>query len=142
MKDYLPYIFAVLAGLFTTMEASINANLGKMVTPKIATLHSLVTGVLVILLANLVNGTLNQYLRVFKVSPRWLIGGVFGTLIIYLVTKTIPKIGITTTLTIVIASQILSSLYIESFITGQQQFNLFKLLGVVFLLVGIYIIVE
>ncbi|WP_133629406.1 DMT family transporter [Fonticella tunisiensis] len=39
------------------------------------------------------------------------LGGLFGALIIYFVAKTIPKHGVTVTLTLVVASQILSGLY-------------------------------
>ncbi|MBZ4687907.1 MAG: hypothetical protein JG764_1540 [Clostridiales bacterium] len=76
MKELTPFLFAILAGIFTTLEATVNAKLGSIVTPKIATLHSLITGVIVILTANLVRGSLNQYTKIIYVSPQWLIGGV------------------------------------------------------------------
>ncbi|HCM14174.1 MAG TPA: hypothetical protein DHW85_13450, partial [Lachnospiraceae bacterium] len=37
-------ILAILAGIFTTIESGINSQLGKHLTPSIATLHSLITG--------------------------------------------------------------------------------------------------
>ena len=142
MNILAPFLFAILAGIFTTIEATVNAKLGSIVTPKIATLHSLITGAIVILTINLIKGTLNQYTKIIYVSPQWLIGGVFGTFIIYFIAKTIPRLGVSTTLTIVIASQIISSLLIDVFIYKQHELYLCKLLGVVFLLIGTFLITK
>lgn len=138
----MPYVFAILTGVFTTIEATVNAQLGKIVTPKIATLHSLFVGLLVMLIANILNGTLNQYSKVSNVELHWLIGGIFGALIIYLMTLTIPKLGVTITLTIVITSQILSSFYIDTFILKQQQLELTKIIGAFLVVMGLYFIME
>jgi len=140
MKELIPYIFAMLAGIFTTLESSINAHLGKIVSPKIATMHDLITGVIIILLANLFKGSISEYTKIFHVNPRWLIGGVFGALIIYFITKTIPSLGITVTLTIVIASQILSSLYIDTLILKQQKLDFFKIIGALLVIIGVVFI--
>lgn len=138
----MPYVFAALAGLFTTIEAVVNAQLGKIVTPKIATLHSLFVGLMIVLMANILSGTLNQYSKVSGVDFRWLIGGVFGALIIYLMTLTIPKLGVTITLTIVITSQILSGFCIDTFILGQQKFEITKIIGAVVVITGLYFMME
>lgn len=138
----MPYVFAILTGIFTTIEATVNAQLGRIVTPKIATLHSLFVGLLVMLIANILNGTLDQYSKVSNVELHWLIGGIFGALIIYLMTITIPKLGVTITLTIVITSQILSSFYIDTFILKQQQLELTKIIGAFLVVMGLYFIME
>ncbi len=138
----MPYVFAVLTGIFTTIEATVNAQLGRFVTPKIATLHSLFVGLVVMLIANILNGTLGQYSKVSNVELHWLIGGIFGALIIYLMTLTIPKLGVTITLTIVITSQILSSFYIDTFILKQQQLELTKIIGAFLVVMGLYFIME
>ncbi len=142
MNEMLPILFAVLAGIFTTMEASINAKLGRIVTPNIATVHSLITGVVVIVIINILKGTLNQYSKIIYVRPQWLIGGVFGTFIIYLVTKTIPQLGVTTTLTIVVAAQVISGLFVDVFILREQQLYLYKLSGVILLIIGTYFVIK
>ncbi|MBB6217983.1 transporter family-2 protein [Anaerosolibacter carboniphilus] len=140
MKDLLPILFAISAGIFTALETSINAKLGNIVTPIIATLHSLITGALIILIANLLKGSLSQYAQVIHVRPHLLIGGIFGTFIIYLVTKTMPKLGVATTLTIVVASEIICGLLIDAFITKQHEFDWLKLIGVILLLCGTFFI--
>lgn len=142
MREYLPYFLAMLAGIFTALEVGINARLGKIVTPKIATLHSLIIGVLFFFAINLMQGSLSKYKHVFKVNPLLLIGGLFGALIIYLSTKTVPKLGITTTLILVVTAEVLTGLFIDCFVTREQVFSLIKIAGLVFVLIGIYILVD
>jgi len=76
-------LLAILAGIFTTIEASVNSQLGKCITPGLATLHSLMVGTTFILLLNLTTGKLSLYSRITTVRPLWLIGGLFGASIIY-----------------------------------------------------------
>jgi transporter family-2 protein len=137
----LPFIYAILAGIFTTLEASINAKLGRMISPNIATLHSLVTGALIILAANFFRGTINQYSKIIYINPRWLIGGIFGTCIVYFATKTIPKLGISNTLTIIVASQVISSFFIDAVLL-KQDFRIDKILGAAMLLISVYFILR
>jgi transporter family-2 protein len=142
MKEFLPYLFAMAAGVFTALEVGINSRLGKIVTPKIATFHSLIIGMLFFFTINLMQGTLQQYKNIFKAKPIFLIGGVFGALIIYLSTKTVPKLGITTTLILVVSAEVLTGLFIDCFITKEQIFNAIKITGLLFVLIGIYILVD
>jgi transporter family-2 protein len=142
MKEFLPYLFAVSAGIFTALEVGINARLGKIVTPKIATLHSLIIGMLFFFTINLMQGTLQQYKNILKVKPILLIGGVLGALIIYISTKTVPKLGITTTLILVVSAEVLTGLFIDCFVTKEQIFNAIKIIGLLFVLTGIYILVD
>ncbi len=142
LKEIMPYVFAILTGIFTTIEATVNAQLGRFVTPKIATLHSLFVGLLVMLIANFLNGSLNQYSKVYNIELQWLIGGIFGASIIYLMTLTIPKLGITLTLTIVITSQILSSFCIDAFIFKEKQLEITTIFGVALIITGLYFIME
>ena len=142
MKEYIPYFLALAAGIFTALEVGINARLGKIVTPKIATLHNLIIGMLFFFTINLLQGTLNQYKNIFKINPLLLIGGIFGALIIFLVTKTVPKFGITTTLILVVSAEVLTGLFIDCFLTREQVFSTIKIAGLLFILIGIYILVD
>jgi transporter family-2 protein len=137
-----PWIYAVLAGIFTAIETSINAKLGKIVTPNIATLHSLITGAVFILLINLVRGTLGRYPQIIYVGPQWLIGGVFGAFIIYFATKAIPCIGVSNALTIIVASQLISGLLIDVVVLQEQELHLSKIAGVFLFLIGTYLVVK
>jgi transporter family-2 protein len=84
--------------------------------------------------------SLGQYTKVIHVRSHLLVGGIFGAFIIYLVTKTMPKLGVATTLTIVVASEIIYELLIDAFITKQHQFDWLKLIGVILLLCGTFFI--
>lgn len=138
----IPYILAILVGIFTAAEAAINSQLGKIVTPKIATLHSLMTGLLLILIINIMGGSLKQYTKVFYVKPYWLVGGVFGALIVYLVTKIVPYLGITITLTFIMASEVLCSFYIDTFIFKNEKLDMIKIFGALLIITGVYFISE
>lgn len=142
MREYLPYMMALLIGVFTALEVGINTKLGTIVSPRIATLHSLIVGVAFFLFLNAWRGTLHMYRNVFHANPVWLIGGIFGALIIYLSTKTVPRLGIATTLILAVSAEVLLGLFIDSFIIRAQAFNIAKMLGLAFLLVGIYILVD
>ncbi|NLK21433.1 MAG: DMT family transporter [Epulopiscium sp.] len=140
IHEIIPYILAIAAGIFTTLEADINAQLGKAVNPKIASLHSLLVGLIVMLLINITGGTLREYTKIFNVKLQYLIGGIFGAFIIYFVTKAIPKLGMTITLTMIVAAQILSSLYMDFIILRNQKLSMGKIFGTVLVLLGVYFI--
>lgn len=142
MSDIQALIFAILAGIFTTIESSINANLGQLVSPKIATLHSLITGTLIIFVLNLLSGSVNDYMKVFKVPITWLLGGFFGAFIIYFATRSMPKLGISTTLTLIVVSQIISGLFIETVILKTVTLDFYKISGIVMILYGIYLVIS
>ena len=141
MNEIMLYMLAILTGIFTTLEATINSQLGRYVTPKIATLHSLFVGFLIMLILNIMNGTINQYSKIYDVAFQWSIGGVFGALAIFLLTLLIPKLGVTITFTIVITFQILSSFYIDTFIM-KQQFKLVQIAGAFLIITGLYFMME
>jgi len=142
VSEIIPYILAILVGIFTSVEATMNSQLGKIVTPKLATLHSLITGLVLILIINISSGSLRQYGKVFYVKPYWLFGGIFGALIVYFVTKIVPYLGITVTLTMVMASEVLGSFYIDTFIFKNEKLDIIKIFGALLILTGVYFISE
>lgn len=133
--NLLYMLMAILAGIFTTLEATINSQLGKILTPGVATLHSLITGLTFFLILNIINGNIAKYQKVTQVSPIWLIGGFFGAFIIYLSSKSIPMLGISNTLILIISAELLCSLVIEGVILNQQ-ITVRKVLGLIVFLVG------
>ena len=139
MNDVASIVFAVLAGIFTTLEVTINSKLGTLISPKIATLHSLITGSILLIIFNLIKGTLSQYKKIIYISPKWLIGGIFGALIIYFSTKAMPELGVTKTLTFLLTAQLISGLLIDTFILGQQLY-FYKIAGVILLIISVFFI--
>ena len=134
-------LFSVLAGIFTSIETSINSQLGKYLTPSISTLHSLTIGMLFMLLISIFRGSISRYLDVTAVNPLLLIGGFFGAFIIYLSSKAIPVLGVSRTLTLIVASQIISGLLIDALIF-KMDINWSKIAGVGLLLLGTHIIIK
>lgn len=128
-------LLAILAGIFTTIESSVNSQLGKQVTPGIATFHSLLTGVTFILLVNLIGGNIINYHKVATVRPIWLIGGLFGASIIYLSSKAIPTLGISNAVILILAGQLTSSMIIDSLINNFE-ISVRKMAGMILFLVG------
>lgn len=128
-------LLAILAGVFTTIESSINSQLGKSVTPGIATFHSLLTGVTFILLVNLISGNLVKYQKVAAVKPVLLIGGFFGASIIYLMTRAIPALGISNTVILVLVGQLTSGLIVDSIINDLEM-SIRKMAGMLLFIVG------
>lgn len=137
----LPLILAILAGIFTTIEASINAQLGKYITPAVATLHSLLLGVLLMLLVSAFTGELGQYSRLVYVRPVWLLGGIFGALIIFFSSKAIPEIGISNTMILILTGQLLSGLVIDV-LYNEMVIGSRKAIGLVLFLIGTIIFLK
>jgi len=134
-------LLAILAGIFTTIEASVNSQLGKCITPGIATLHSLMVGMSFILLLNLINGKLSYYSKITTVKPLWLIGGLFGASIIYLSSRSIPQLGISNTIILVLSGQLLSGLILDA-IVNQVELSARKIGGLILFLVGAIIFLK
>lgn len=132
-------IFAILAGIFTTIEVTINTKLGTIITPKLATLHSLMTGAIFIFIFNVIKGSISQYKKIIYVSPQWLIGGIFGASIIYFSIKAMPLLGVTKTLTFLLAAQLVSGLVIDTFILGEPLY-FYKIAGLILLIISIFFI--
>ena len=128
-------LLAILAGVFTTIEISINSQLAKYVTPSIATLHSLIIGMTFMLLFNIIQGNITSYSKVITVKPIWLIGGFFGALIIYLSSKSMPSLGISNTLILILAGQLISGLVLDA-VVNNVEISVKKMVGIILFLIG------
>lgn len=126
---------AIVAGVFTTIESSINSQLGKYITPGMATLHSLAVGLGFIMVINLVSGNIPSYSKVTTVRPLWLIGGFFGASIIYLSSKSIPQLGISNTIILVLSGQLLSGLILDA-VVNHTEISIRKMAGMILFLIG------
>lgn len=134
--NVLAMILAIIAGIFTTFESTINSQLGKYVTPSIATLHSLMVGLSFILVINLFKGDLvARYQKVVTVNPVLLIGGFFGASIIYLSSRAIPALGISNTIILILSGQLLSGLVVDVLLNNVEV-SMKKMLGLILFLVG------
>ncbi len=139
--DLISALFALFAGVFTTIQTTIDARLAKYVTPSIATLHSLATGMVFILIISLVKGNMGRYARVMHINPILLIGGIFGAFIIYFSAKAIQVIGVSKTLILIVAGQLLSSFFLDVFLYDADV-NFKKIIGIVLFLIGALVFIK
>jgi bacterial/archaeal transporter family-2 protein len=142
LSKIISVLFAILAGGSTALEAFINGELGKNTSPLIATFISLFVGSVFFLISIILKGEVKSFLTVGYISPKLLLGGVFGGLIIYFTIKAIPGLGLSNTLTIIVVSQILIGFLIDSSILKEQTMHLYKYIGVILLFIGTFFIVN
>lgn len=138
MSNFEAIIFAVLAGISTTLEAFFNGELEKNTTALTATFISLVIGSLFFLMSILVTGSFKDLLKIGNVNPILLLGGIFGGLIIYFTVRAIPTLGVSNTLTLIVVSQILLGFIIDSFILGKNTIHLYNYIGAALIFIGVF----
>lgn len=131
-------MFAVLAGLSTTLEAFFNGELEKNTTALVATFISLFVGTLFFLISILISGDFKELINVGPIKPILLLGGIFGGLIIYCTVKAIPSLGVSNTLTLIVVSQVLLGFIIDSIILGKNTTHLYNYIGAALIFIGVF----
>lgn len=136
---------AALSGIAMAFQGSLNAVLGRTVGIWGATLIVHVVGLLfVLLLYPLVRGS--GGLSGATASPWYsYLGGILGALIVYGVARAIPKVGAAPATTTIIVGQMLAAGAVDHFgLFGLRRipFGTEKLLGVLFLAVGGWLILK
>lgn len=142
MSNIGAIICAILAGGSTALEAFVNGELGKNTTALTATFISLMVGVLFFLISILVTGDLKSLMNISDINPKLLIGGVLGGLVIYFTVKSVPTLGVSNTLTLIVVSQMLIGLLIDGIILGQGSMHLYKYIGAILLVIGTFFILN
>lgn len=142
MSNIVAILYAILAGGSTALEAFINGELGKNTTALITTFISLLVGAVFFLISILLSGDLKELMNVGNISPKLLLGGVFGGCIIYFTVKAIPNLGVSNTLTLIVISQILLGFFIDSVILQTQTMHLYKYIGALLLVIGTFFIIN
>ena len=134
-------LYAILAGLFISLQSVFNTRLGEKVGlwETTAIVHG--TGLLVALLI-LTRVGWNGLAHASEVNRLYLLGGAFGVVIVYSVMNGIGRLGAAQATTIILMTQLLSAMVIDSFgLFGLQQVPLTwtKPAGLLVILVGILI---
>ncbi|MBC6002789.1 DMT family transporter [Paeniclostridium sp. NSJ-45] len=142
MSQIVAILFAVLAGGSTALESFINGELGKNTSPLIATFISLVVGAIFFLISIFLTGNTNSLLDLSSISPKFLLGGIFGGFIIYFTTKAIPGLGLSNTLIVIVVSQILIGFFMDIVVLKEQSMHLYKYIGAILLFIGTFFIVS
>jgi len=110
-------LLALTAGAALPIQASLNGRLGKELgNPMLAALGSFVAGCLVLLVYLLATRTSFPSLGIVARIPPYLwIGGVLGGLYVTLAIILTPKLGVATTMGLVVAGQIGVSIILDHF---------------------------
>ena len=141
MKNIFAIIFATLAGVSTALEAFINGELGKNTTALVATFISLVVGTIFFFINICVTGNLKTLASFDGINPKLLFGGILGGLVIYFTTKSVPNLGVSKTLTLIVVSQMIVGFLIESHIYKETLY-LYNYIGAILLFIGTFFILN
>lgn len=93
------------------------------------------------LLVNILRGNMVQYKNIAQVNPVLLTGGIFGAMIVYLSSKTVPIMGVTKTLVLIVAGQLAVGILSDVFLNNLR-FDITKCAGIVIVVFGAYLIVK
>lgn len=131
---------AAVAGLTMALQGSLNSVLGKKIgifeTSFIVHLTA-ASIIIIILLLNLSKGNISAW----REAPWYLyLGGALGVIISYTVIVSIPKLGVAVATTAIVTAQVSTACLLDHIgIFGLEKipFNWIKLLGIVFLAIGV-----
>jgi len=138
-------LLALTAGAALPIQASLNGRLGKELgNPMLAALGSFVAGCLVLLLYLLATRTSFPAPALLSRIPPYLwIGGVLGGLYVTLAIILTPRLGVATTMGLVVAGQIGVSILLDHFgLLGldKHPVSLGRLAGAVLLAAGVILV--
>lgn len=138
-------VLAVIAGAVLPIQAGLNVQLGKSVhQPIFAAFASFVIGSIGLLIYLLVlKFDFTSVANIKTVSPVVWIAGLLGAFYVAAVIILAPKLGTALTFSLIVAGQMIISLVFDHFgLLGLpvKQINWQRLVGVVFLIVGVLLI--
>ena len=141
------FILAISAGAAVSVQAVINGTLGTQLNnPLLAATISFGVGFLVALAALLLSGGLTAAkFNLQGISPLLYTGGALGVLYVTSVLFLVPKLGVGSTIILVIAGQLLVSVLIDHFsllgITSRALDGP-RILGILLVVAGAYLVIR
>lgn len=145
MNYLIALICAGFMGICVALEPTVNSNLGKMITPRLAVFHSFIVGTLIVTLMIAFTGGFKEYKLITKAPPYLWIGGILGLIIVYLGTRVTLVLGIASTLTIMVSAQLITGIVIDSFGlfgTAKVPVDVSRVIGVVLIVIAVKLIVK
>ncbi|WP_044896526.1 DMT family transporter [Aeribacillus alveayuensis] len=140
MKLLLMFV-TVIAGMATSIQASINGGLGKKVGVLEGAFISFLIGTIALFLFQLFFGKGNV-LQMFSV-PKWqLLGGLLGAFYVFIMVLSVPKVGVATSIIAIISGQLVMSAMIDHFgLFGGKQipFDMKRMMGIVLLFGALFL---
>lgn len=144
MEKYLWILVSFIAGALLPLQAGINTKLGKAASsPAIASLISFIVGLLALLVYVLVTQQ-NYSIKGLKEAPSYAwTGGLIGAFYVTVIIFAFPKIGPGLTFGLVIAGQLLLSIFMEHYqVLGAHHHpvNISRVLGMLLIVFGVVLI--
>ncbi len=138
-------VAAVSAGLLIPLQGIINGRLAGLVGgPVQAALVSFTVGLTALIIINVMLGHRVPSFDTLTQAPVWIwTGGLFGVMMVVLAATAVPRIGVATYVSAIITGQLTAAILYDHFgILGQavREATPLRLLGVVFLILGIILI--
>jgi len=138
-------VAAVSAGLLIPLQGIINGRLAGLVGgPVQAALVSFTVGLTALIIINVTLGHRVPSFDTLTQAPVWIwTGGLFGVMMVVLAATAVPRIGVATYVSAIITGQLTAAILYDHFgILGQavREATPLRLLGVVFLILGIILI--
>lgn len=145
INNYFFIILAVLAGMMMPTQAAINNKLADYVeSPILAAFISFAVGTLALFVYIVATGTPLGNLLNIKNAPliAW-VGGILGAFFVASAVVLVPRIGVALTFSLIIAGQMLITIFIDHFgLFGiaEKPINLWRVLGAVLITSGVILI--
>ncbi len=136
---------ALIAGMFMPTQAAVNNKLDSYIhSPVLSALISFVVGGVALLVYILVAGIPLNSITAAKNAP-WIswTGGLYGAFFVTAVVVLVPRLGVALTFSIIIAGQMLATLPIDHYGflgTAVREISAARILGVIFVIVGVVLI--
>jgi bacterial/archaeal transporter family-2 protein len=130
--------FILAAGVASSVQAVVNAEVGRRTDPITAATISFIVGLAVLLVVGTVSGRL-QLAEATQLPPLLLTGGLFGVLIVTGFATVVPVLGVTESTLIYILGSLTAALAIDAFgLLGAPQIpvTLTRIAGIVLAVVG------
>lgn len=139
------FILAILAGAMIPVQTSSNTILSKNLGGILpATFYMFILAMICIVVALFVSKSSMPNIQQMASTPYYAwVGGIIGLVYIVTLVFLVPKLGIGTITVLVVSGQAISILLIEHFgLFGflEKPVNLFRVAGVLFLILGVYLI--
>jgi len=142
LNTLLAFLFVVVAGIALAVQAPLNANMGRIIGgPYAATLVTFVVSTFIILIMNAYSGSLENMARVIEL-PWWAwLGGVAGPVYMMAVITSVPRLGVLTTFSTLVAGQVAAAVALDSigaFGAPLQPLSLSRVFAVLLVCSGVY----
>jgi transporter family-2 protein len=137
-------IIAFISGAFLPIQAGLNSRLGKSIeSPVYASLISFMVGVFALLIYIMITRQHVSWAGIKAVPAYAWLGGVLGAFYVTAIILAFPKIGPALTFGLVVAGQMIMAMSLDHFnvlVTQQHVINIWRVLGVFLIVVGVIII--